>query len=136
MQDAGPSRLIRTADLVDTSGMIVTTERIELLTRLLNAASMRHDVIAQNVANVNTPGYQTLELSFEKMLEETLASGSPITPTPQVVTGTGGIERDDGNNVDIDLEVARLQKNSLYFKVYTQLLATELAQYRSAIAGR
>jgi flagellar basal body rod protein FlgB len=55
---------------------------------------------------------------------------------PQVVLGAGGAERADGNNVDIDLEVGRLQKNSLYFRVYTQLLATQLAQFRSAIAGR
>ena len=116
--------------------MILTTERIHLLAQLLNVASLRHDVIAQNVANVNTPGYQTLEVSFEEMLQEALATGAPVQPTPLVVPGQGGIERDDGNNVDIDMEIARLQKNSLYFKVYTQLLATELAQYRSAISGR
>ena len=43
--------------------------------------------------------------------------------------------REDGNNVDVDLEMARLQKNALYFKLYSQLLASDLAQYRSAISG-
>jgi flagellar basal-body rod protein FlgB len=118
--------------------MTIHTESMELLTRLINATTLRHDVIAQNVANVNTPGYQTLEVSFEDTLEEAMAAGTEGTaaaPAPQVIVGTGGIERADGNNVDIDLEIARLQKNALFSKVYTQLLSGELAQFRSAIAG-
>lgn len=119
--------------------MAIHSENMNLLSRLLTAASMRHDVIAQNVANVNTPGFQTLEVSFEDALREALTSVETTnleSVKPQVVLGTGGVERVDGNNVDIDLEVGRLQKNTLYFKVYTQLLAAELAQYRSAISGR
>ena len=116
--------------------MQLNTGRIELLSRLLDVASVRHDVIAQNIANVNTPGFQTLEVSFEDALRDALTGGAGARPEAQVIAGKGGIERADGNNVDIDLEIARLQKNSLYFKLYTQLLATELAQFRSAISGR
>ena len=42
----------------------------------------------------------------------------------------------DGNNVDIDLEMGRLQKNTLLYRVYTQILAVQLGQMRSAIGGR
>jgi flagellar basal-body rod protein FlgB len=118
--------------------MAIHTESMDLLTRLLNASTLRHEVIAQNVANVNTPGYQTLEVSFEDALQEAMAAGTDggaSAPAPQVIQGKGGIERADGNNVDVDLEIARLQKNSLFYKVYTQLLAGELAQFRSAISG-
>ena len=48
---------------------------------------------------------------------------------------TEAAERADGNSVDVDLEMARLQKNGIYFQVYTQMLANELAQFRSAISG-
>jgi len=116
--------------------MNFATQQVQLLTRLLDVAALRHDVIAQNVANVNTPGFQTLEVSFESALSEALAGTSNEPPVAKVVPGAGGVERADGNNVDIDLELVRLQKNSLYFKIYTQLLTTELAQYRSAISGR
>jgi flagellar basal-body rod protein FlgB len=118
--------------------MAIQTESMDLLTRLINVTSLRHDVIAQNVANVNTPGYQTLEVSFEDALQEAMAAGteaSAAAPSPQVIVGAGGIERADGNNVDVDLEIARLQKNALFSKVYTQLLSGELAQFRSAISG-
>src|SRR5438132_684714 len=117
--------------------MTINAENMNLLSRLLSAAALRHDVIAQNIANVNTPAYQTLEVSFEDALQGAMATGSeasPETVSPQVVQGTGGVERADGNNVDIDLEIGRLQKNTLYFKIYTQLLAGELAQFRSAIS--
>ena len=119
--------------------MTITTERMDLLTQLLNVAALRHNVIAQNIANVNTPGYQTLEVSFEDALEQAGATGSDqpgASSAPQVILGTGGVERADGNNVDVDLEISRLQKNTLYFKVYTQVLAMQLAQFRSAISGR
>ncbi|HEV3118597.1 MAG TPA: flagellar basal body protein, partial [Gemmataceae bacterium] len=97
----------------------ITTERIQLLTRLLDVAALRQDVIAQNVANVNTPGYSTLAVSFEDALKDALTPGSggrvPAVAA-EVVPGTGGRPREDGNNVDIDLEMARLQKNAIYFQ--------------------
>jgi flagellar basal-body rod protein FlgB len=119
--------------------MTITTERIQLLTRLLDVAALRQDVIAQNVANVNTPGYSTLGVNFEDNLKEALSNGMGIDApetAPEVTATTGGAERADGNNVDIDLEMARLQKNALYFQVYAQMLANDLAQFRSAIKGQ
>lgn len=119
--------------------MTVTTDRIDLMSRLLDVAALRQDVIAQNVANVNTPGYNTLEVSFEEALSQAISqgSGSAGTPvTPEIIAGAGGRARADGNNVDVDLEMARLQKNALYFKVYSQIMASDLSQMRSAIAGR
>jgi flagellar basal-body rod protein FlgB len=127
--------LIRTTRLVDTIGMALTTERIELMTRLLDVAALRQDVIAHNVANVNTPGYSTLEVSFEEALHQAMKSGNLGQAKPEIVPGTGGMEREDGNNVDVDLEMARLQKNAHFFKIYSQMLANELSQFRSAITG-
>lgn len=115
--------------------MSLITARMEALSRLLDVAAVRQDVIAQNIANVNTPGYQTLDVSFDQALQEQLTSQS-WSIEPQIVAGTGGSERIDGNNVDIDQELARLQKNAILFKVYSQIIANELAQQRSAISGR
>ena len=42
--------------------MAITTDEMSLLSRLLDVASLRQDVIAQNVANVNTPGYTPRKL--------------------------------------------------------------------------
>jgi flagellar basal-body rod protein FlgB len=117
--------------------MALTTDRMQLLTRLLDVASLRQEVIAQNVANLNTPGYSTLGVSFEDALKEAVGSGTPLSAVRAEIEPTkGGLERGDGNNVDVDLEIARLQKNALYFQVYAQMLANDLAQFRSAIKGQ
>lgn len=117
--------------------MLIATQEMNLLSRLLDVASMRQNVIAQNVANVNTPGYNAQEVAFEDALAQALnqQGGGPTLPTPEVIASETGSRREDGNNVDIDVEMARLQKNALYFKIYTQLLAGDLAQYRAAITG-
>jgi flagellar basal-body rod protein FlgB len=102
-------------------------------------ARLRTEVIAHNVANVNTPGHQCLQVQFEDALARALDRGDAMRAaqlTPQVVEGGGGTLRADGNNVDIDLELGRLQKNSLLAELYTQLMSVRMAQYRSAIQGR
>jgi flagellar basal-body rod protein FlgB len=119
--------------------MIARNAQFDVLARLLDVAALRHDVIAQNVANINTPGYRGLEVRFEDAFAQALAAGDArqaLTVRPEVAAAAGGAERFDGNNVDIDAEMGRLGKNSVLFKVYTQLLSVQLAQYRSAISGR
>jgi flagellar basal-body rod protein FlgB len=124
--------------LADTTGMSVKPSQLDLVARLLDVTSMRHRVIAQNVANVNTPGYRRLEVSFEQALARQLEAGFDEIPDlkAKVVEASGGIERHDGNNVDVDAEMGRLQKNTLLFSVYSQVLALKMSAMRSAISGR
>lgn len=125
-------------DIADTIGMGVTPSQFELLGSLLDAASLRHQVIAQNVANVNTPGYHRLDVSFEASLDRELLANpncGSAQQKPRVVEGASSVMRDDGNNVDIDAEMGRLTKNTMLFGVYSQILASRVAAMRSAIAG-
>ena len=113
--------------------------QIGLLSKLLDVANVRHEVIAQNVANVNTPGYRRQEVRFEDAFIEALTAGNrtgALAMQPTTVTPPGGVERQDGNNVDIDKEIGQLQKNTLLYKVCSQILAVQLGQMRSAISGR
>lgn len=119
--------------------MHVTNSQVELLARMLDVASLRHNVIAQNVANVNTPGFLQLDVAFEEAFAAALAAGqdtSALRVQPTIVAGNGGLEREDGNNVDIDGEMGRLAKNSTLYKVFTQIMALQLSTMRSAISGR
>ncbi len=113
------------------------TGQIDTLSGLLDVASLRHRVIAQNVANVNTPGYRNLAVSFEGELARHLARGDGQSQAarPRVGEGGGGRERVDGNNVDIDAELGHLQKNSMLYQTLTQVLAVKLGALRSAISG-
>lgn len=110
-----------------------------LLARTLDAAALRHRVIAQNVANVNTPGYRRKEVRFEDDLARALDGapcGNPPRPVAPAVVDVPSTERVDGNTVDIDKEMGDLGKNALLYQAAAQILASRLAALRSAVSGR
>jgi flagellar basal-body rod protein FlgB len=119
--------------------MDVKGSQMALLSKLLDAANFRHRVISQNLANVNTPGYHRLDVSFEEAFLKRLDKEGKLDAgalEPRVLEATGGPERGDGNNVDMDTEIGRLNKNALMHNIYVQLLAGNIATMRSAITGR
>lgn len=117
--------------------MELSNARIDLLAQVMDAATIRHRVIAQNVANVNTPGYQRLDVRFEEELARILESGEPVQGvTPEVVVDEQAIARVDGNTVDIDREMGMLSKNSLLYQTASQIATSRLAALRLAISGR
>lgn len=113
--------------------MISKTASVDLLSRVLEAAHLRHAVIAHNLANVNTPNYRRLEVPFSLELSRTAGSAAPAPPT---IVESQVAAREDGNTVDIEAEIAVLQRNSLLTAAATQILAQQLSQWRSAITGR
>ena len=130
-------RLIFRSLKSDTFGMDVTTTRIDLLSQVMDAAALRHKVIANNIANVNTPGYKRLDVEFEQTLAKALSTGVPAAEVkPTIVQDDSNAERVDGNTVDIDREMGQLNQNSLLYTAASQILANQIAQLRSAITGR
>jgi flagellar basal-body rod protein FlgB len=124
--------------IADTSDMAVTPSHFGTLWQLLDATGLRHQVISQNVANVNTPGYHRMEVAFEQQFAEQLQQGKLDFNGihPEVYEVEGLTERADGNNVDIDKEMGQLNKNALLYQTYGQVLASKLAMMRSAITGQ
>ncbi len=128
---------------------------IDLLSNAMNGAGMEHDAIAQNIANVDTPNYKRQNVSFREALAATQApsadSGTLTLATddarqfdiggaqssqafdPQTQTDTTRAMRTDGNNVDIDQEMAELSQNSGYSQTMAQLLQVQFMRLREAI---
>ncbi|MCC9602006.1 flagellar basal body rod protein FlgB [Stieleria sp. JC731] len=113
--------------------------QIDLLSSAVNASEKTHRVVSQNIANVNTPGYQTKRLDFQKMLELSQGDSSSETSSNStelpIEMPEGLEERLDGNNVNLEQEVAELKKNALAFQSFNQLLASRVATMRRAISG-
>lgn len=111
---------------------------VGVLARLMDAAALRHRVLAQNVANVNTPGYTRREVTFEADLAKALdaPNGSAAAVKPAVTVDETSPERVDGNNVDIDREMGALSKNALLYQAAAQIVASRVASLRAAITGR
>jgi flagellar basal-body rod protein FlgB len=120
--------------------MSLPVSQVDLISKLLDVAILRQRVIGQNIANVNTPGYRQREVVFEQQLHDLLAGGESgetmVGLEAEVREARGLTARSDGNNVDIDLEMGRLTKNSLLYQTYSQILATKLGMLRSAIGGQ
>ena len=121
------------------TSMAVIPSQFDLLAKLTDVTHLRHQVLAQNVANVNTPGYRRLDVRFEDSLAEQLAAhpeGSLQGMKPDVVQDQVTPTRPDGNNVEIDMEMMRLNKNTLLGNTYLQLMTTKLGMMKRAIGGR
>ncbi len=118
--------------------MLEFSGQADLLSQLLRASEVRHQVISQNLANVNTASYKRKTVHFEDQLAQQLQRGSTLSAAsiqPEIVTERGLPERADGNNVDIDMEIGELQRNGLLYQTYTQVLASQFGAMRRAISG-
>lgn len=114
------------------------------LERGLDAASARHQVIANNVANVNTPGFKRSRVEFEAALRDALrladrdrrapgTEGLVAAVRPSVVRESTTALRNDGNNVDIEAEMAALSENSLWYQAMSRQLSSKISLLRLAI---
>lgn len=98
----------------------------------LGAASMRQQTLANNIANVNTPGYQRKDVEFDGMLRQALAAdsegdgGAWEDVAPTVKSDNRATMRQDGNSVDIDQEMAHLSENNVRYNALVQMAAKKL----------
>jgi flagellar basal-body rod protein FlgB len=112
------------------------------LAKALGGQSRRQTLIAENIANVNTPGYKRKDISdFSAELADALGSGGT---REQQVSRVGEVVarevvedelfyRADMGGVDIDREMAELAKSTLLGATYNQLLSKRIGQYRMVI---
>ena len=129
----------RTFGITDKADMAVTPSQFALLSKLVDVTVLRHKVLSQNVANVNTPGYHKLDVSFDDTLAQHMTrhgDNGVNQLQPTIVEDTTSSARLDGNNVDIDGEMMRLNKNTLLNNAYIQIIATKTAIMRRAINGQ
>jgi flagellar basal-body rod protein FlgB len=105
------------------------------LERALSGASLRQQAIAQNIANVNTPGYRRQEVDFESALQAAWnkGSGSVERVAPAVETDASSVMRADGSSVDIDTEAAEQAKNGLQYEAVSSVMKARTAILKSAI---
>ncbi|MCD9023355.1 flagellar basal body rod protein FlgB [Cohnella silvisoli] len=121
----------------------------------INAATMRERVLANNIANVDTPYYKRSDVAFEELLTQAIgAQGIPVlagrmtnarhipintsypSPSPKVVTDESTSINNDRNNVDIDKEMSLLAENQLRYNLLAQQVNHDVKMMRIAIEGR
>lgn len=110
--------------------------------KLLDATALRHEAIASNLANLETPGYRRVDVapSFSAELQQALKSGSAdqiASLRPALALDADAIASNrDGNTVQLETEMMHLNQNTLAHTMETQLLTAMLMRMRLAITGR
>ncbi len=122
-----------------------TSKAYKLVYSALDYRSLRQDLIASNMANVDTPFYRPRDVHFEDMLAEKagqIFDNKSRTKTlkltqalpqhlpgefPDPLTGSlffrdGHLARNDGNSVDLDVETSEMGKNSVMYQALTSAL--------------
>lgn len=133
---------------------LLVSETSKLMEKALDAASLRNSVIANNLANVDTPGFKRSEVSFEDELAKALSESGgiigrrtkdkhiPIGPrkatevSARMELQNDTSVRNDGNNVDIDREMAALAKNTILYNALVQQISGEYQKLKTVISGR
>lgn len=121
----------------------------------LQAASLRHQVLANNIANVDVPEFKRSDVVFEELLAQSMGAGSGGrlalkttdprhissggsfgVPAPKIVTEESTAIGNNRNNVDIDKEMSMLAENQLRYNLFVQQLNHQIKLLRTGIMGR
>jgi len=126
-----------------TNGMnsMTSTAMTEALGRFLDVDVARYKLVATNLANIDTPGYQTRDLDFRSELRRASAEASGMEegrlasasfhPVARRVHGL--MERPDGNNVSVERESLLLAEAQMKFNLGVQLLKDQFHTISMAI---
>ncbi len=133
---------------------IMNATAINVLGRGLQAANLRHAVISDNIANVNTPNFKKSEVVFESLLAEQMTNDTkklamvrtrdkhlPMVReqgliSPQIQEDGTTSMRTDNNNVDIDIEMAELAKNNVYYDALSRQISGNINDTKMVIKGQ
>jgi flagellar basal-body rod protein FlgB len=122
---------------------IFQTDNYQLARKLLDAAVLRQEAIASNIANAETPGYHRLDVApdFAQQLKNRMESGDFAATSddlkPQLAEDvTARSMRPDGNTVEIERELLAMNHNAVQHEFLTELVSGNLKQLRMAISGR
>lgn len=128
--------------------MSLFSRTIAMLEQGLDYASLREKVIADNIANVDTPNYKAKDVQFKTELERALQPLEAKRTHPKhlpfrhqmpnkflVTTKENVIYNHNGNNVDIDKEMADLAENQIYYNALIERLNGKFTTLKTVIKG-
>jgi flagellar basal-body rod protein FlgB len=103
----------------------------------MRGASLRQTLLTDNLANVNTPGYQRKDVDFHATLADAMQGGSPLEGVAfDPTTDASRTVRADGSGVDVDQESADLAENALEYQALVQVAGARNTILQTAMGVR
>ncbi|QZY56743.1 flagellar basal body rod protein FlgB [Crassaminicella profunda] len=123
---------------------------INILEKSMDACWLRNEAISNNIANVNTPKFKRNVVKFESILAQNISGQSieeKLTHEKHLSVGNSSIDqmkpmvtkditskyRKDGNNVNVDVEMANLSKNTIRYYMLKESMASNLRKLNIVI---
>ena len=107
---------------------------LDALHGMLRGLAARQRVIADNIANVETPNFTARRVEFEASLRDAVRSGKSGDIAPTIVS-TDDPRLPNGNNVQIEKEMVDMQDTGLRYQLAIEAVTAKLALLRTSIKG-
>ncbi|MNQ97724.1 Flagellar basal body rod protein FlgB [compost metagenome] len=125
-----------------------------LMERSLDTSTLRQKVVANNIANVDTPNFKRSDVAFEELLQGRMNASTPSIdgfrtdprhfvigksiqlPNTEIKTDNSTAINNNLNNVDIDYEMSLMAKNQLKYNTMIQQMNSDFKKMRTVIEGR
>ncbi|MBF0554959.1 MAG: flagellar basal body rod protein FlgB [Nitrospirae bacterium] len=113
------------------------------LEKFIDATALRHRVLSSNIANSDTPNYKAKDVDFSSFFDGQrlkmdatkpmhFSNGAPAAASGQTVEDNA-LLWGDGNNVEVDMELAKMTENGLKFQAAVKLVSEKITMYKNAI---
>lgn len=116
--------------------MSKTESIVDLIDAGIKAETLRQKAIANNIANLETPGYRRIDVKFEELLAKCLRSSKEFDISEieaQIYQPKQTPVKSNGNDVNLEAEIGQMIKNTLRHKTYIRLLSKKYNQIELAI---
>ncbi|MCB2356688.1 flagellar basal body rod protein FlgB [Clostridium estertheticum] len=133
--------------ILNIIGSSTNGDTYSLLKKSMDASAIRSKVSANNIANINTKNYKGLYVTFEETLKDNMAADTMKTDNSKDIqagnsNGEITVNRDestsarqDGNNVDIDLEMTNQAANTLMYAALVSQVNSKISLTSYVIGG-
>ena len=122
---------------------IFQSNNYQLARKLLDVTQLRHEAVATNIANVETPGFRRVDIApdFAVELKARMSAGNFAQTVsslrPQLTEDrTARSIRPDGNTVEIEHELMLMNRNAVDFDYLSEVVSSNIKQMKMAITGR
>ncbi|TFJ94659.1 flagellar basal body rod protein FlgB [Lentibacillus salicampi] len=130
--------------------MALFSGTIQTLESSLNYASAKNRAISNNIANVDTPGFKAKNVEFRNVLNDEMTASLESKRTHEKHLPFNHLNTDqpfrtvsrqhtsynhNGNNVDIDKEMAELAKNQIYYQALADRISGKFNSLKTAVGG-
>jgi flagellar basal-body rod protein FlgB len=130
-------RSVSTKEQRDFMGLFDLTDLV--VQKAMQGASLEQQVLSNNLANANTPGFKRSDVDFQSALASAVSSADPsaaldnMSFTQQTDSTTAMTA--DGNNVDLEREMSGLTSNAVEYETLSSIEKTRMGMLQSAMGS-